>query len=123
MCLGQILIGWSLGSKFPFITLKNHPRFVLITLILNIMVVLSSLCLALSLSKWIDLDLKVLLLGFIPGGIAEMSLTAKMLNLAVPIVVAFQLTRLIMVLLTSQYFYHIGLKYLKPTKLDNDELD
>ncbi|WP_257223730.1 AbrB family transcriptional regulator [Acinetobacter sp. YH12140] len=48
--------------------------------------------------------------GLSPGGIAEMSLMAKALGLAVPIVVAFQLSRLIFVILTTNYFYQLSKK-------------
>jgi uncharacterized protein len=60
-----------------------------------------------------ELDLKTIILGFAPGGIAEMSLTAKALQLAVPVVVAFQLSRLIVVLLTSLYLYRITQRHFR----------
>jgi len=40
-----------------------------------------------------------MILGTSPGGIAEMSITAKVLQLGVPIVTAFQVCRLVAVLL------------------------
>jgi hypothetical protein len=40
-----------------------------------------------------------LLLGTSPGGIAEMAITAKVLQLGVPVVTAFQVCRLVAVLL------------------------
>ncbi|WP_043117184.1 AbrB family transcriptional regulator, partial [Pseudacidovorax intermedius] len=42
-----------------------------------------------------------LLLGTSPGGIAEMSITAKVLQLGVPVVTAFQVCRLVAVLLLT----------------------
>jgi len=44
------------------------------------------------------LDARALLLGMVPGGIAEMSLTAEALNLLVPLVTAMQVLRLLLVL-------------------------
>jgi uncharacterized membrane protein AbrB (regulator of aidB expression) len=40
-----------------------------------------------------------LILGSSPGGIAEMAITAKVLQLGVPVVTAFQVCRLVAVLL------------------------
>ena len=63
-----------------------------------------------SLVQFVSVDAKVLLLGLSPGGIAEMSLMAKVLGLSVPIIVAFQLSRLIFVILTTRIFYRLSKK-------------
>ena len=44
------------------------------------------------------LDIRSLTLGMMPGGIAEMSLTAETLQLSVPLVTALQVLRLLLVL-------------------------
>jgi uncharacterized membrane protein AbrB (regulator of aidB expression) len=46
-----------------------------------------------------------LILGTSPGGIAEMAITAKVLDLGAPIVTAFQVCRLIAVLLIVAPLY------------------
>jgi len=47
-------------------------------------------------------------LGFAPGGIAEMAITAKVLQLGVPLVTAFQVSRMVMVVLTTgPLFVHV----------------
>lgn len=106
--LGQLCIGWSLGSKFPFNFLKNNKKFIGLTFIFNVLALALSIVFALLLIHVSHADEQTLILGFSPGGIAEMSLTAKALGLAVPIVVAFQLSRLIFVILTTHYFYQLS---------------
>ena len=106
--LGQLCIGWSLGSKFPFNFLKNNKKFIGLTFIFNVLALALSIVFALLLIRVSHADEQILILGFSPGGIAEMSLTAKALGLAVPIVVAFQLSRLIFVILTTHYFYQLS---------------
>lgn len=106
--LGQLCIGWSLGSKFPFNFLKNNKKFIGLTFIFNVLALALSIIFALLLIRVSHADGQILILGFSPGGIAEMSLTAKALGLAVPIVVAFQLSRLIFVILTTHYFYQLS---------------
>lgn len=105
ICFGQVCIGWSLGSKLPFDFLQFQKRFIIVTIGLNFIALLLSISLAALLSYFSGVDLKVLILGFSPGGIAEMSLTAKAISIAVPTVVAFQLSRLIFVIMTTQFFY------------------
>ena len=46
-----------------------------------------------------------LVLGTSPGGITEMAITAKVLQLGVPVVTAFQLSRLVAVLLLAAPLY------------------
>ena len=47
-----------------------------------------------------------LVLGASPGGIGEMAITAKVLGLGVPIVTAFQVCRLVAVLVLVEPLYH-----------------
>jgi membrane AbrB-like protein len=46
-----------------------------------------------------------LILGTSPGGIAEMAVTAKVLQLGVPMVTAFQVCRLVAVLVLAEPVY------------------
>jgi uncharacterized membrane protein AbrB (regulator of aidB expression) len=46
-----------------------------------------------------------LILGTSPGGIAEMAITAKVLQLGVPVVTAFQVCRLVAVFILAEPMY------------------
>jgi uncharacterized membrane protein AbrB (regulator of aidB expression) len=46
-----------------------------------------------------------LMLGTAPGGIAEMAITAKVLQMGVPVVTAFHVTRLAAVLILTEPVY------------------
>jgi uncharacterized membrane protein AbrB (regulator of aidB expression) len=52
-----------------------------------------------------SMDFRALTLGMIPGGIAEMSLTAETLALLVPLVTAMQTLRLVLVLFLAEPLY------------------
>jgi hypothetical protein len=58
-----------------------------------------------SLAQFTSLHWATLLLGTSPGGIAEMAITAKVLQLGVPVVTAFHVTRLAAVLLLAEPMY------------------
>ncbi|MNY61802.1 putative ammonia monooxygenase [compost metagenome] len=52
---------------------------------------------------WLDgLDHRALMLGMMPGGIAELCLTAEALQLSVPLVTALQVLRLLLVLFLAE---------------------
>ena len=56
---------------------------------------------ALVLARWADVHPATLMLDTSPGGIAEMCITAKVLQLGVPIVTAFHVTRMAAVVLLA----------------------
>lgn len=112
IALGQFCIGWSLGSKFPFSFLKNSKKFIGLTILFNLLALALSIVFALLLIRLSHADAQILILGLAPGGIAEISLMAKALGLAVPIVVAFQLSRLVFVIITTRFFYQCSLQLL-----------
>lgn len=111
---GQLCIGWSLGAKFPFDFLSNNKTFIFNSILFNVGVVIFSLLFSFLLFKFTNTDLQILMLGLAPGGIAEMSLTAKALGVAVPIVVAFQVSRLIFVIVTTGFLYKKTKQFFKP---------
>jgi uncharacterized membrane protein AbrB (regulator of aidB expression) len=65
------------------------------------MIGFAALC-ALGLGWLTQLDIRSLTLGMMPGGIAEMSLTAENLQLSVPLVTAIQVVRLLLVLFLAE---------------------
>jgi uncharacterized membrane protein AbrB (regulator of aidB expression) len=58
-----------------------------------------------------------MVLGTSPGGIAEMSITAKVLQLGVPVVTAFQVCRLVAVLLMVEPLYRLLYRRQPPERV------
>jgi membrane AbrB-like protein len=95
----QLVIGVSLGVRFQREFVHTAPRWLASaasgTLAMMALSVGFGLCLA-----WATgLHPATLILGTAPGGIAEMAITAKVLQLGVPVVTAFQVCRLVAVLI------------------------
>ena len=67
---------------------------------------------ALSLAALTGLHPGTMLLATSPGGIAEMSLTARVLHLGVPVVTAFHVSRMLIVVLSIGPLYR-GWKRLR----------
>jgi membrane AbrB-like protein len=100
--IGQWLIGSGLGCHFNRAFFRRAPSFLGRTLVGTLLTMLVAGLAAWLLSAATALDLRSLTLGMMPGGIAEMSLTAESLQLSVPLVTALQVMRLMFVLFLAE---------------------
>ncbi len=102
---GQCLLGCALGARFDRDFLRGAPRFVgaVVATVLGAIVV--AIAFGWGLASLAGLNPATISLGMAPGGIAEMCITAKALQLGVPFVTAFHVTRLVaLLLLTAPLF-------------------
>ncbi|MEJ6021545.1 AbrB family transcriptional regulator [Ramlibacter sp. PS4R-6] len=104
----QLFIGVSLGVRFSAEFVHTAPRWLLSVALGT--VVMIALCAAVAaLLAWAcGLPWATMVLGTSPGGIAEMAITAKVLQLGVPVVTAFQVCRLVAVLVLVEPLYRRG---------------
>ena len=100
--IGQWLIGSGLGCHFNREFFRRAPSFMGRTLVGTALTMALATLAAVGLSALTHLDLRSLTLGMMPGGIAEMSLTAETLQLSVPLVTAMQVMRLLFVLFLAE---------------------
>ena len=103
--LGQLFIGVSLGTRFSPEFVHTAPRWLGAVAGGTLAMIALSAGFAWSLAQVADLHWATVLLGTSPGGIAEMCITAKVLQLGVPVVTAFHVTRYIAVLLLTAPLY------------------
>lgn len=106
----QLLLAWYLGCNFKSGFFKRSYRIMAGQLVIVFYYMLAGLLFAYVLHLLSDMPTPSLFLGLSPGGVAEMSVTAKVLDLGVAIVAAFQVFRLIAVLLTAEPLYKFLLK-------------
>lgn len=101
----QLLIGISLGVRFSAEFVRTAPRW-LASVAIGTLAMIGLCALAAVLLSWgTGLHWATLILGTSPGGIAEMAITAKALQLGVPVVTAFQVCRLVAVLVLVEPLY------------------
>jgi hypothetical protein len=98
--LGQLFIGVSLGTRFSPGFLHTAPRYLASVALCTIMAMLLAAGFGLCLAAASGMYEATAILATSPGGVAEMSLTAKTLELGVPIVTAFHVTRMAALVLT-----------------------
>jgi membrane AbrB-like protein len=98
---GQYLLGCALGSRFERDILEGAHRFVagVVASVLLSIALTASFGVALALLSGVPAP--TLVLATAPGGIAEMGITAKVLKLGVPLVTAFHVTRVVVLLLLT----------------------
>ena len=113
--LGQLLIGWSLGNKFAPGFFRRAPQLLAIT---AVNVALSLLLTALAaglINRYSGLGGPTLGLALAPGGVAEMTITARALNLGVPLVTLFHIARMVAVVASATAIYELLARWLKLT--------
>ena len=98
--LGQLFIGISLGTRFTPEFLHTAPRYLGSVALCALVAMAIAACFAFGLAAVSGIHPATAILATSPGGIAEMSLTAKTLQLGVPIVTAFHVTRMAALVLT-----------------------
>ncbi len=101
----QLVIGVSLGVRFSKEFLHTAPCWMGAIALGTLVLMLICALFAAGLAQLTGLHPVTLVLGTSPGGIAEMSITAKVLQLGVPVVTAFQVCRLVAVLLLVAPLY------------------
>jgi len=98
---GQCLLGCALGSRFQRDFLHGAHRFVGAVVASVLLAIMLSAAFGIGLAYAAGLHPATLVLGTAPGGIAEMCITAKVLQLGVPLVTAFHVARVVVILLTT----------------------
>jgi membrane AbrB-like protein len=108
---GQVLLGCALGTRFAPSFLKGAPRFITaLVASIYLMMGLSAL-LAWGLAAAAGLYFPSTILATAPGGIAEMSITARTLQLGVALVTAAHVTRVLLILSFTLPIYKLLLRW------------
>jgi uncharacterized protein len=105
--LGQLFIGVALGTRFSPAFIHTAPRWLATVAAGTLTMIVLCGGFAWVLAQWVDLHPATVMLGTSPGGIAEMCITAKVLQLGVPIVTAFHVTRMAAVVLLAGSLYRL----------------
>jgi len=102
---GQLLVGLALGSYFGPGFMRKSPRFLLAIVVMSALFMAATALISWSIGMYTHLSVANLILSFSPGGIAEMSITASLLHLGVPLVVAAHVTRVVLLTVCAPHVY------------------
>jgi membrane AbrB-like protein len=104
----QLVIGISLGVRFRAEFVHTAPRWLVAVAAGTMLMLVACALFGAGLAWLAGLNPATMVLGTAPGGIAEMAITAKVLQLGVPVVTAFQVCRLVAVLMLVEPLYRHG---------------
>jgi len=105
---GQLFIGVALGSRFSPDFARAAPRWLATVALGTLGMIVASGLFAWLLAGLAGLHPATLLLATSPGGVAEMCITAKVLELGVPVVTSFHVVRYVAVLMLTQPLYRMA---------------
>jgi membrane AbrB-like protein len=101
----QLVIAVSLGTRFTPQFVRVAPRWLTSVALGTLVMIGACAAFAVLVAQASGLHPATLMLATSPGGMAEMCITAKVLQLGVPVVTAFHVTRLAAVLLVAEPLY------------------
>ena len=110
--LGQLLLGCALGSRFERQFLGSLGRYAGAVLASIVISIVLAATLSILLARFTGLPAASLMLAVAPGGLAEMCITAKVLQLGVPLVTAAHVTRVLVLINATAPVYRIA-RYLR----------
>ena len=97
--IGQLLLGCSLGAKFERDFFRAAPRFMFAVAAATLVAISLSVVFATGLWRFAGIHLATGVLAVAPGGIAEMCITAKVMQVGVPVVTTFHIARVVFLVL------------------------
>lgn len=105
--LGQVFLGAAFGCNFDRPFFRKAPKFLLTIALYTFLSMLITAGVAFALSSFSGINPYALILGMMPGGISEMSITAEALQLEVALVTALQVLRLFLVMFTAEPLFRL----------------
>ena len=103
--VAQLLIGCSLATRFQKDFLSRAPRYLAAVTITVVLAIAMAALFGVFLGWAMSANAATTILATAPGGIAEMAITAKVLQLGVPIVTAFHVARMVLLVSTTGVIY------------------
>jgi membrane AbrB-like protein len=109
--LAQIVMGATLGARLTRGFLMSSRGLLAASLLSSVVLVVVLSAMALLLAWMAGLPWPAVVLGMAPGGMPEMSLTAKALDLAVPLVLGFHLVRSLLSNVVVKPLFNLGVRW------------
>lgn len=92
----QVILGTSLGARMSRNFLLTSGRLAIVSAAASVILTIVLVIIALLVSRLTGLDTGAVLFGMSPGGMPEMTVAARATGVAVPLVLSFHLTRILL---------------------------
>ncbi len=110
----QVFMGTSLGTQFRREFLTRLLPLMLRASLVILFTTATNAAIGVGLAYLLGYPVATMVLALVPGGMAEMVLTAKLLNLDAMVVMGFQLLRIVMVLFLAEVSYRLFIRFTGP---------
>ena len=107
LSLAQVLIGVALGERFDRSAMVSAPRVIFGSAVTTVLMIGVALLLAAFIADRTGIETTAMIAATAPGGLAEMSLTAAVLQLGVPLVTAYHIVRILMITAFTLPAFHL----------------
>jgi len=104
----QVLIGVSLGERFEREALARAPRVIVGAALTTVVMMAIGAGMAAVIAEATGISLSAMVASTAPGGLAEMSITAQVLGLGVPLVTAYHIVRVFMITLFTLPLFRLA---------------
>lgn len=108
---GQLLLGCALGARFEEGFIKRQPRYVIAVVASVLIAIVLFAASGAALGYLAGIAVPTMILATAPGGIGEMGITAQVLQLGVPLVTAFHLTLLVLLVTITAPLFRLARHY------------
>lgn len=109
---GQLLIGCALGCRFSRAFFRAAPRFMAVAALTAALSIMLAFAFAALLTLATDVPLPTLALATAPGGVSEMCITAKVLQLGVPLVTVCHVLRVAVLTVGAQWSFGLFKRFV-----------
>jgi membrane AbrB-like protein len=108
---GQLLIGSSLATRFQQDFLSRAPRYLAAVTLSVLLAIVLAAGFGFLVAWMMPANPATMVLATAPGGIAEMAITAKVLQLGVPVVTAFHVARMVLLVSSTGLLYQFAVRW------------
>lgn len=115
LSVAQVLIGVALGERFDRTSFTSAPRVIAGSAITTVLMMGVAFALAVFIAGQTGIVPTAMIAATAPGGLAEMSLTAAVLKLGVPLVTAYHVVRILMITAFTLPAFHLARRFLPPS--------
>lgn len=103
-----MLLGCALGVRFERRSLESAPRYVSAVLLSVLVAILAAGACGWAIARLSGLPIPSMILAMAPGGVAEMCITAKVLQLGVPLVTAAHVVRVFVLIAATAPLFRLA---------------
>ena len=104
----QVFIGCSVGQRFEREAMARAPRVVVGSAVGTLVLIGAGVALAALVAAMSDISFSSMVAATAPGGLAEMSMTAQVLGLGVPLVTAYHIVRVFLITVFTLPIYRLA---------------